>query len=82
MTRLQVLLALGLMHLIGSPMWACSVCYTDPESQVTKAVNLAVWVMIGVTICVLSTIFWIGMQWSRRAMELEEEALVHPVTDE
>lgn len=49
----QRMLAGALPLLLTSSLYACATCYGDPNSPQSKGVNMAVWTMLGVTVCVL-----------------------------
>ena len=48
---------------------ACAVCYGDPASSQTAALNMAIFTMLGVTGCVLSSIAGMGFILWRRAVQ-------------
>jgi hypothetical protein len=52
MTR--ALLTLGLLLVAPNAAWACPVCFQVDESEVTRGVQAAVLVLVGVTTGVLS----------------------------
>jgi hypothetical protein len=45
--------AVALLALLPKPLWACAVCYGDPNSSMTQGINAAVLSMVGVTTVVL-----------------------------
>jgi len=51
-------------------LWACSVCFGDPNDLAARGLNNAVLFMIGMVGCVLAAIAGIGWSWSRRAKKL------------
>ena len=57
--------------LIAQPALACSVCYGDPDSDMTKGAKAGVLVLLGVVGMVL---LWVGsllLFWRRRAANLD-----------
>ncbi len=49
---------------------ACSVCFGDPNSQMTKGAMLGVFFLLGLVIFVLGAIASVAVTWSRRARKL------------
>ena len=66
-------LVLAALWLLGnvSQSRACAVCYGDPNSPGIKAVNYAVWFLLGVIASVLSVIAWVGVHWSHKARQID-----------
>ena len=65
-TVLAVAAAIGL----GSPAFACSVCFGDPDSPLTKGALMGVYVMVGVVGFVLLSIAATGVYWIQRSRRL------------
>jgi hypothetical protein len=68
-------LALGLAAgswMITSPSFsqACSVCYGDPNSSLSKGAIWGVWVLLAVVVTVLSLIVLQVRSWLKRAKDL------------
>lgn len=57
------------------PEWAeaCSVCYKDPNSPLTKGAFNGVWVLLGVIVTVLALIVAVARSWMKRARDLAQE---------
>jgi len=49
---------------------ACSVCFTDPNSLLTKGAQAAVFLLLGVVLFVLVWIATLMFVWSRRARKI------------
>lgn len=49
---------------------ACSVCFGNPDSQMTKGAMLGVFFLLGLIIFVLGAIASVAVTWSRRARKL------------
>jgi len=62
---LILLLALGV-----PPVWACSTCFGDPNSQMVKGAVMGVYVMVGVVGSVLFGFTCTGLFWIRRSRRL------------
>ncbi len=61
-----------LLMLQSKDLWACAVCFGDPESQSTKAAKAGILVLLGVTVVVLSGIGGVIVHFWRRAKALEK----------
>ncbi len=57
---------------IAQPVIACSVCYGDPNSPMTKGVEAGVLVLLGVVGGVLMLVASLLLFWVRRAANLED----------
>ena len=57
---------------IAQPVIACSVCYGDPSSPMTKGVQAGVLVLLGVVGGVLMLVASLLLFWVRRAANLED----------
>lgn len=55
----------------AQPAIACSVCYGDPNSPITKGVEAGVLVLLGVVVGVLTLLASLLLFWMRRAAILE-----------
>ncbi len=66
---------------IAQPVIACSVCYGDPNSPMTKGVEAGVLVLLGVVGGVLMLVASLLLFWVRRAANLEgaEMKALNPV---
>jgi hypothetical protein len=51
--------------------WACSVCFGDPNSPLSKGAIAGVVFMVGVVSVVLLTIAFTSFIWARRAKKLQ-----------
>lgn len=69
---IRMLVAGGLI-ILPSRAHACAVCYGDPNSPQTVALNLAIFTMLGVTGCVLSSIVGVGFMLWRRAQGMTHD---------
>ena len=49
---------------------ACAVCYSDPDSPMTKGALTGVLVLLAVIVTVLSLIFALALSWVKRAKSL------------
>ena len=49
---------------------ACSVCFGNPDSQMTKGAMLGVFFLLGLVVFVLGAIASVAVTWSRRARKL------------
>jgi len=56
----------------AQPVMACSVCYGDPNSPMTKGVEAGVLVLLGVVGTVLLLLASLLLFWMRRAASLDE----------
>lgn len=56
--------------LADAPAYACSVCFGDPSSKLSRGVVAGVTVLLAVVVCVLAAIAWTAVSWSRRARSL------------
>ena len=59
----------------AQPVMACSVCYGDPNSPMTKGVEAGVLVLLGVVGTVLLLLASLLLFWMRRASKLGESGL-------
>ena len=67
-------LGLGVFSVLYSKnLWACAVCYSDPDSNVTKAALLGVAFLGLVVYGVLFGMISIARSWHRRAQSLNQE---------
>lgn len=73
LSALAGFLLVGLSQVIASPVQACSTCYGDPTSPLTKGTLAGVWFLGGVIVGVLTTIAYIGYTWHRKARSLNME---------
>ncbi len=69
-TSLATLIGLTIL-LMAQPALACSVCFGDPNSQMTQGVQAGVLVLLGVVGVVLAGIASLLIFWMRRAAHLE-----------
>ncbi len=51
---------------------ACSVCFGDPSSPLSKGILAGVWLLLAVVIGVLGAIAAVAVTWTRRARRLAE----------
>ncbi len=64
-------LIVGLMLAgLTSDAWACSVCFGDPNSKITRGIFAAVYVLLGAVLFVLGGIACTAWSWSRRAKNM------------
>ena len=60
---------------------ACSVCYGDPDSPVSKGLSWAIFVLVGIVMTVLAGVIAFFVHTSRQAARLEHaeaEAILAP----
>jgi hypothetical protein len=55
---------------LASPTFACSVCFGDPDSPLTKGALMGVYVLVGVVGFVLLSIAATGVYWIQRSRRL------------
>ena len=67
---LAILACLGVL-LSAQPALACSVCYGDPNSAMSKGAQAGVLVLLGVVGTVLTGLASLLIFWMRRAANLE-----------
>lgn len=70
MNRRLSLLTTGLMLGTMKSAYACSVCFGDPNSAVTKAVKSGVLFLLVVTGGVLGAMGWTFWSWAKRSRHL------------
>jgi len=70
MGRVSALFVFILPFFATNISWACSVCYGDPNSALTKGVKMAVLFLLGVVLSVLTGIASIAWVWVRRSEKL------------
>ena len=72
---MKKILILGLLLFMSwEQVFACAVCFGDPNSPLTHGARAAVWVLLGVITFVLLAIAGVAMYWVRRARLLEVQA--------
>ncbi len=61
-----------LLFFLNAPerLLACAVCFGDPSSPSSKALALAVVLLLAVVAVVLGAIAYTGWKWTRRARQL------------
>jgi hypothetical protein len=60
--------------LVRSDLFACSVCFGDPNSPMTHAAKAGVAVLLGIVGLVLCGIFAVAIYWIKRAKLLRVQA--------
>lgn len=55
-------------------LWACAVCFGDPNSPMVNGAKMGVAFLLGVILLVLCAIVGVGFYWARRARLLRVEA--------
>jgi len=55
--------------LMLKPTFLCAVCFSDPNSLMTKGAIAGMWCLLGVVLFVLSGIAVTGIRWARRARQ-------------
>jgi len=58
--------------LYSQPVWACAVCFGDPNSASSKALKAAVLFLLVVVVFVLGAIGSVSWVWTRRARKIEK----------
>ncbi len=58
------------MNILSIP-FACAVCFGDPASLSSKALQAGVLFLVGVVAFVLGGIAWTGFVWAKRAKKIE-----------
>lgn len=71
MKRLLVVLSLLAAWCPGS-VWACTVCYGDPNSLQVKGAEAGVLFLLGVIVTVLLVIAGMILFWARRAKRIAQ----------
>jgi hypothetical protein len=59
---------------VGQDVFACSVCFGDPNSPMTHAAKAGVAVLLGIVGLVLCGIFAVAIYWIKRARLLQVQA--------
>ena len=79
MNKMNVFVASALLiaALIPADVFACSVCFGDPNSPMTHGAKAAVLFLLGVVTMVLGGIVAITIYWIRRARLLQVQAAIH-----
>lgn len=80
--RLMPVTAVAVLALWVGQADACSVCYGDPNSPMTKGMTAGIWVLLGCILTLLTgfaSLFLYWMSRSRRlsALELVSESATH-----
>ena len=52
------------------PVWACAVCFGDPNSSSSKALKIAVLFLLGVVVSLLGVIASVSLVWALRAQKI------------
>ena len=52
-------------------LWACAVCFGDPDSSLTQGAKAGILILLGVIGTVLTTIAGVALFWVRRARLLQ-----------
>lgn len=68
MKKFSLLLVAGI-PLIPQPVWACAVCFKDPDSLLTKGIQSGVIALILFVGVILGTILGIALSWAKRAKQ-------------
>jgi len=68
------LLAILFVFCGSKSLWACSVCFGDPNSLMVHGAKMAVAFLLGVTLFVLGGIVGVAYFWVRRARLLRVQA--------
>jgi len=69
----MITLGAGLYQLFPGELYACSVCYKDPDDPLTQGAIFGVWFLVAVVVAVLAGISYIGYTWQKRAKSLHIE---------
>ena len=75
--RLFIASILLIAAMVPSDVFACSVCFGDPNSPMTHAAKVAVLFLLGVVFTVLGGILGMVLFWIRRAKLLQVQAAIH-----
>ncbi len=70
MKRLLVLAVAAAVAAYPGELWACAVCYGDPESPLTKGMQAGVLVLVGCIYTVLAAMASVFVYWMRRHKRL------------
>jgi hypothetical protein len=73
-----ILMATALLILDAAPIWACAVCFSDPEAPMAHGVVAGVLVLGGIVGFVLIGILGTAMFWVHRSRRLRGAAGVSP----
>jgi flagellar biogenesis protein FliO len=57
---------------LSPAIFACATCLPDPNSEVAKAANLAIFFMVGVVILVLSLVLKIMFNFARKQRQFSD----------
>ena len=69
--RHSILILAWLMTLGGvRPVWACSVCFGDPDSAMARGALMGVYVLAGVIGFVLLCVAGTGLYWVQRGRRI------------
>jgi hypothetical protein len=71
-----------LVFAIAENLFACAVCFGDPNSHLTIGAFAGVVFLFAIIFLVLGGIFAVAIFWSRRARLLEVQALLHKDSSE
>jgi len=67
-------LAIVLLLSGSRSLWACAVCFGDPNSPMVTGAKMGVAFLLGVVLLVLGAIVGVGFFWAHRARLLRVEA--------
>ena len=67
MKKTLILALFASVVLFSKDLFACAVCFGDPNSPMTHGAKLAVFFLLGVVGVVLTSIVGVAMFWTRRA---------------
>jgi hypothetical protein len=62
--------------LFSTDLFACAVCFGDPNSPMTHGAKLAVFFMLGVVGVVLTSIVGIAIFWTHRARLVDVQTIL------
>ena len=72
----RVLTLLFVSCLYVQDLWACSVCFGDPNSPIVHGAKAGVAVLLGIVVLVIGGIVGVAFYWVRRARLLEVQAAI------
>jgi hypothetical protein len=79
MKRIRFLIAAAVLlaAILPVDLYACSICFGDPNSPMTHGAKAAVFFLLGVVFFVLFAMLGMVFFWIRRAKLLQVQAAIH-----
>jgi hypothetical protein len=76
----RLLIGLLLSSMWVQSLWACSVCFGDPNSPIVHGAKAGVAVLLGIVLFVVGGIVAVAIYWIRRARLLKVQAALRGET--